>query len=71
MGYMLAKNRYNLKFGMQDIQAWFYNTMYGLLKPLQILEFGRSYIFFIFTLTLGHLHRYKSKVSEIFFQNFV
>ena len=30
LGYMLAKNRYiNLKFGIPDVQAWFFNILGG------------------------------------------
>ena len=44
-GYMFTKYTYiNLKFGMLYAQACFYNILYGLLKILKILDFGKSYI---------------------------
>ena len=37
-GLMFAKNRYiNLKFGMIDVQAWFYNILYVYFEKLKVL----------------------------------
>ena len=43
---MFAKHRYiHLKFGMPDVQAWFYNILYVVFrKKLEILDFVKSYI---------------------------
>ena len=47
---MFAKHRYiHLKFGMPDVQAWFYNILYVVFrKNLEILDFVKSYIQILF-----------------------
>ena len=43
VGYVFVKYRYiNLKYGMPDVQVWFYRILYVFLKKIKILDFVKS-----------------------------
>ena len=45
-GYMIAKYRQNLKFGLPDLQVWFYNKLY--VKKMDFGKFDIKISVFIF-----------------------